>query len=39
MITDYLVDQNLRVSAAADGGEMWRVLAAGAVDLVILDLN
>jgi CheY-like chemotaxis protein len=39
MITDYLVDQNLRLSAAADGGEMWRVLTAGGVDLVILDLK
>jgi CheY-like chemotaxis protein len=39
MITDYLVDHNLRVSAAADGREMWRVLTAGGVDLVILDLK
>jgi two-component system, OmpR family, response regulator len=39
MITEYLVDQNLRVSAAANGGEMSRVLRAGGVDVVILDLK
>jgi len=39
MISDYLVDHNLRVSAGADGAEMSRVLAAVAVDLVILDLR
>jgi two-component system, OmpR family, response regulator len=39
MITDDLVDHNLRVSAAADGAEMSRVLATGAVDLMILDVK
>jgi two-component system, OmpR family, response regulator len=39
MITEYLVDQNLRVSAVANGGEMSRVLRAGGVDVVILDLK
>jgi hypothetical protein len=38
VITDYPVDHNLRVSAAANG-EMSRVLATGAVDLVILDVK
>jgi two-component system, OmpR family, response regulator len=39
MIADYLMDQNVRVSVAADSREMQRVLGAGAVDLVILDLK
>jgi two-component system OmpR family response regulator len=39
MIADYLVDQNLRVSTAADSREMARVLGTGGVDLVILDLK
>jgi DNA-binding response OmpR family regulator len=39
MIRDYLADQNVRVSTAADGREMARVLAAGEVDLTILDLK
>jgi len=39
LIADYLADQNMRVSLAADSGEMQRVLAAGGVDLVILDLK
>jgi two-component system, OmpR family, response regulator len=39
MIADYLADQNVRVSTAADRREMARVLGAGAVDLVILDLK
>jgi DNA-binding response OmpR family regulator len=39
MIADYLADQNVRVSAAADSREMQRVLAVDAVDLVILDLK
>jgi two-component system OmpR family response regulator len=39
MISDYLVDQNMRVSTAADGREMARVLATGGIDLVILDLK
>src|SRR5260370_8208172 len=39
MIADYLVDQNVRVSVPADSREMQRVLAAGAVHLVILPLQ
>jgi two-component system OmpR family response regulator len=39
MIADYLADQNVRVSVATDSREMQRVLAAGGVDLVILDLK
>src|SRR5215470_12152918 len=39
LIADYLVDQNMRVSLAADSGEMQRVLAAGGVDILILDLK
>ena len=39
MIADYLIDQNVRVSVAADSREMQRVLAAGGVDLVTLDLK
>src|SRR5262249_53172124 len=39
MIADYLADQNVRVSDAADSREMQRMRAAGGVDLVILDLK
>jgi two-component system, OmpR family, response regulator len=39
LIAEYLVDQNVRVSTAADGREMARLLAAGGVDLVVLDLK
>jgi DNA-binding response OmpR family regulator len=39
LIADYLADQNVRVSVAADSGEMQRVLADGGVDLVLLDLK
>jgi two-component system, OmpR family, response regulator len=39
MIADYLTDQNIRVSAATDSREMQRVMAADAVDLVVLDLK
>ena len=39
MIADYLADQNMRVSVAADSREMQRVLAADGVDLVVLDLK
>jgi DNA-binding response OmpR family regulator len=39
MIADYLTDQNVRVSTAANSHEMARVLAAGGVDLAILDLK
>jgi two-component system OmpR family response regulator len=39
LIADYLADQNVRVSVAADSRDMQRVLAAGEVDLVVLDLK
>jgi CheY-like chemotaxis protein len=39
MIADYLADQNMRVSVAADSREMQRVLAAEGIDLVVLDLK
>jgi DNA-binding response OmpR family regulator len=39
MIADYLVSQNFKVSAVADGDGMSRVLRAGSVDLIILDMK
>lgn len=39
LIADYLGTQDYRVSAAADGGEMARLLAESAVDLIVLDLK
>ena len=39
MIGDYLADQNVRVSVAADSLEMQRVLAADGIGLVVLDLK
>jgi len=39
MIADYLADQSMRVTVAADSREMQRVLAADEVDLVVLDLK
>lgn len=39
MISDYLGNQNFRVSTVADGEGMLRVLQDGAVDLVILDMK
>ncbi|MGH8167158.1 MAG: response regulator, partial [Woeseiaceae bacterium] len=39
MISDYLGNQNFKVSAVADGEGMSRVLRDGAVDLVILDMK
>lgn len=39
VLCDYLTECGYRVSHAADGGEMRRVLQADGVDLVILDLN
>src|SRR5688572_4446887 len=39
LIGDYLRDQDLQVSEAADGQEMARILAESTVDLVILDLK
>src|SRR5262249_38120575 len=38
MIAEYLTGQNLRVSTAADGQEMARLVAEG-VDLAVLDLQ
>ena len=38
LITDYLANWNFRVSTAAGSREMARILAAGGVDLTILDL-
>lgn len=39
MIADYLAGQNIKVSTAADSQQMARILAAGGVDLAILDLK
>jgi two-component system, OmpR family, response regulator len=39
MIADYLVDRHFRVSTAADGREMTRILDQDAADLVILDVR
>ena len=39
LIADYLGTQDYRVSVAADGGEMTRLLAESAVDLIVLDLK
>ncbi len=39
MIADYLADQNMCVSTATEGREMARMLAAGGIDVVILDLK
>ncbi len=39
MIADYLAEQNFRVSTAATGEEMGRILAENTVDLVIIDLK
>jgi two-component system OmpR family response regulator len=39
MITDFLSAQDIRVSTAADGQQMANVLAAGGVDLAVLDLQ
>jgi DNA-binding response OmpR family regulator len=39
LLTEYLTDNGLRVSAAATGLEMTQVLAEEAIDLVILDLR
>ena len=38
MLADYLEEQNIRVSAAANGAEMWAYLERGPVDVVLLDL-
>jgi DNA-binding response OmpR family regulator len=39
LIADYLSDQDFRVSTAADGREMARVIEESIVDLVVLDLK
>ncbi len=39
MIADYLVKNDLRVTAVADGRAMGEVLAAEVVDLIVLDLK
>lgn len=38
LLADYLERQGYRVSSAANGGEMWRVLDTVSVDLVVLDI-
>lgn len=38
LLAKYLGKQNFRVSVAADGKEMWRVLRGAAIDLIILDI-
>jgi two-component system OmpR family response regulator len=39
LLNEYLADNGLRVSAAANGAEMFSVLSDAAVDLVVLDLR
>ena len=39
MIADYLMAQNIRASTAADRQQMVHVLAAGGIDLAVLDLK
>jgi DNA-binding response OmpR family regulator len=39
LIADYLADQGFRVSTAADGREMARIIEESIVDLVVLDLK
>src|SRR3954471_19091426 len=38
LLTTYLVKHGVRVTAAADGRQMQAALAAGGVDLIVLDL-
>jgi two-component system OmpR family response regulator len=38
LVTTYLTTHGLRVTAVADGRQMWSALAAGPVDLIVLDL-
>jgi two-component system OmpR family response regulator len=38
LVCDYLLKYEYRVSAAANGAEMWKALAAHAIDLVVLDV-
>jgi len=39
MIADYLADRHFKVSTAADGREMARILAEGETDLLLLDVR
>jgi two-component system OmpR family response regulator len=39
LVTDYLMENDLRVSSAADGRQMTQVLQDGVVDLILLDLR
>ena len=39
LITDYLAENELRVTAAANGAEMQQALAQHTIDLVVLDLR
>jgi DNA-binding response OmpR family regulator len=39
MVAEYLVDNELRVSTAASGGEMFALFEREAIDLVLLDLR
>jgi two-component system OmpR family response regulator len=38
LLSQYLVKSSFRVTAVADGRGMWQTLAAGRVDLIVLDL-
>jgi len=38
LLSQYLVKNGLRVTAAGDGKAMWQALDAGRVDLIVLDL-
>jgi two-component system OmpR family response regulator len=38
LLSQYLVKSGLRVTAVADGREMWQALDAGRIDLIVLDL-
>ena len=38
LLSQYLVKNGLRVTAAADGRGMWQALGAGRIDLIVLDL-
>lgn len=39
LLAEYLQDNGIRASTAANGKEMWRVLDETPVDLIVLDLN
>jgi two-component system, OmpR family, response regulator len=38
LLSQYLVKNGLRVTAVAEGRAMWQALAAGRIDLIVLDL-